>query len=131
MEKIKVTVLVVEDHTDTAKMLKEFLRHAGLQTMIAQTAAIAKIGVELFHPDVVVLDLSLPGFREACEFSRSLQKDGRKPFVLALNGWALPSYAAEAVASGCDFVLPKPFDLNHLLSVVKLAISMRRLPPAA
>jgi len=102
-------VLVVEDYADAREMCCEFLVLAGYR------AAEAKDGYEAVEkatellPDIILMDLSLPGM-DGLEATRKLRADDRTRAIpiVALTGHTLPEHLAAAKEAGCDSFLTKP-----------------------
>ena len=110
-----IRVLVVDDHPDVRDMMVAFLT---LRGFIVDSAADGSQAVELVrtvHPDIVLMDLSLPGVN-GWEVTRILKNDAktRTVRIIAVTAHALEREVAAARAAGCDGVLSKPFDLDAL-----------------
>lgn len=102
-------VLVVDDMVDGREICAEYLSFRGYRVATAADGheALAK-AFELL-PQVILMDLSLPGI-DGWEATRRLKRDERTRGipVIALTAHALPSYRDEALAAGCDAVVTKP-----------------------
>ncbi len=111
-------VLVVDDSqdsVDTAAVLLELLGH---RTLTATRGEVALELAETHFPDVVLLDIHMPGM-SGVDVARRLPRhpDGRRPFVIATTG--LPSGCFRVAEGTVDLVLPKPYDLGVLEAVLK------------
>jgi len=102
-------VLVVDDFRDGREMYAEYLSHAGFRVAEAEDGEEAVAKAQALLPDVVLMDLSLPGM-DGWEATRILKADPRTRHirVIALTAHALASYAESAIAAGCDGVVTKP-----------------------
>ena len=118
-------VLVVEDDTDIAGVLRRSLDKEGYDVRVALDgeAAIDEAGV--FEPDAVVLDLGLPRL-DGVEVCRRLRDDGDVPILILTARDALEA-RVEGLDSGADDYLVKPFDRDELLA--RLRALLRRRPP--
>jgi hypothetical protein len=104
-------VLVVDDNIDAAESVAMILRLDGHQVRLAHDGAEALRAAEQFEPDVVVLDIGLPGMNgyEVAERLRR-QARSRKPVLVALTGYAQESDRQRAAAAGFDHHLTKPVE---------------------
>jgi two-component system, OmpR family, response regulator MprA len=118
-------VLVVEDDTDIAGVLRRSLDKEGYDVRLAGDgeAAIEEAGV--FEPDAVVLDLGLPRL-DGVEVCRRLRSDGDVPILILTARDALEA-RVEGLDSGADDYLVKPFERDELLA--RLRALLRRRPP--
>jgi two-component system response regulator MprA len=118
-------VLVVEDDTDIAGVLRRSLDKEGYDVRVALDgeAAIDEAGV--FEPDAVVLDLGLP-LLDGVEVCRRLRDDGDVPILILTARDALEA-RVEGLDSGADDYLVKPFERDELLA--RLRALLRRRPP--
>ena len=118
-------MLVVEDDTDIAGVLRRSLDKEGYDVRVAPDgeAAIDEAGV--FEPDAVVLDLGLPRL-DGVEVCRRLRDDGDVPILILTARDALEA-RVEGLDSGADDYLVKPFERDELLA--RLRALLRRRPP--
>jgi two-component system, cell cycle response regulator DivK len=121
-------VLIVEDHEDTRLMLRTILElRGGISVVEAEDGEIAASLVESLHPDLILMDGTLPfvdGF-EATRRIRELASGFDVPIVF-LSGHAQPASEARAFASGCTDYLVKPFALGELERVLERHLSQER-----
>lgn len=112
-------VLVVDDNVDAAEMLAMILDLAGHQTMTAHTGPDALSAARDFHPEVVLLDLGLPGM-DGYEVSRRLRADPalRGAVLVALTGWGSQDDKRKSKEAGFDFHLTKPVKARELADVL-------------
>jgi len=107
-------VLVVDDNDDAASMLAMVLEGWGHEVSIAEDGRAAIAAVAEQHPEVVLLDLGLPGmsgYQVATHLRNSGERDLR---IVAVSGYGQPEDVARARAAGCDAHLAKPVDLEAL-----------------
>ena len=108
-------ILVVDDNTDAAESLALILRLRGHEVRTADRGQTAiEIGAE-FHPQVVVLDLGMPGLN-GYDTARRMRGEGwgRKALLVALTGWGQPEDVQRSADAGFDHHLTKPADLERL-----------------
>jgi CheY-like chemotaxis protein len=102
-------VLVVDDYEDNREMYSSYLEFAGLRVAEAVNGAEALSKTQDLMPDLVVMDLSLPGV-DGWQATRAIKQDPRTRhiLVLALTGHALEGTHESATEAGCDGFLTKP-----------------------
>jgi len=127
-------VLVVDDSADTRDTTALLLRLWGHDASVAEDGTTALDVFATFGPDVVLLDLGLPGM-DGFEVARSLRRmpSPRRPLVVSLSGYAGEEYRQRAIEAGCDLYWIKPAApaaLEELLQAQKAACSPRRKTPA-
>lgn len=112
-------VLVVDDNEDAAVGLAMLLEAVGNQTAVAQDGPAALEKMSAYEPDVVLLDIGLPGMSgyEVCRTLRD-QQSGRRPVVIALTGWGQEEDRRKSAAAGFDGHLVKPVSLEALQQVL-------------
>jgi len=118
-------VLIVDDEADTAETLAELLEEDGHHALAVHEGREALDVLESFHPDVVLLDIGLPGMDGYDVATRLRQRDPeRKIFVVAVTGYQTdPARLKEA---GFDEHLLKPPDLRRLRKLLAAPEGMRR-----
>jgi CheY-like chemotaxis protein len=118
--KVKRRVLIVDDNADAADTLASLVRTLGGD---ARTAADGPSGIQCaweFSPDVILLDIGMPGMDgyEACRRIRQAQL-GNRAFIVAISGWGQDGDKRRAAEAGFDAHLTKPADpvvLERLLA---------------
>jgi CheY-like chemotaxis protein len=102
-------VLIVDDFEDNREMYAQYLRFHGYEIAEADNGQEALKQAAALHPDVIVMDLSLPGM-DGWEATRRLkQEPGTRDIpVIALTGHALTGSEHTAREAGCDRFLTKP-----------------------
>ncbi len=118
-------VLVVEDDTDIADVLRRSLRNEGYEVKTSADGVEALDVAAGFVPDLVVLDLGLPRL-DGVEVCRRLRKDGDVP-ILMLTARAETEDRVTGLDSGADDYLVKPFERQELLARIRALL--RRRPP--
>jgi DNA-binding response OmpR family regulator len=118
-------VLVVEDDTEIADVLRRALRQEGHEVRSAADGVEALSLAEQFVPDLVILDLGLPRL-DGVEVCRRLRESSDVP-ILILTARAETGDRVEGLDSGADDYLVKPFERRELLA--RMRALMRRRPP--
>ena len=102
-------VLVVDDVEDGREIVAEYLSFRGYRLATAADGLEALEQAFTLAPDIILMDLSLPGI-DGWEATRRLKADPRTRHtpIIALTAHALQSSREEALAAGCDSVVTKP-----------------------
>ena len=116
-------VLIVEDNERNLKLVRDVLGFAGFATLEARTA---EAGIELARlqkPDIVLMDINLPGMTgfEALAALRADALTASIP-VLAVTAYAMKGDRARILAAGFDGYLEKPVDVRALPGQVEALI---------
>jgi CheY-like chemotaxis protein len=107
-------VLVVEDDAAIRALVAEVvLEEPGLQVLVARDGAEALARVEQVRPDLLLLDLQLPGLNGA-EVCRRLKGDPATAGVPVV-GFSAGFNEGTARAAGCDDFLAKPFEVDDVM----------------
>jgi len=108
-------VLVVDDNVDAAQMLAMLLDMYGHETRTAHTGAEALDAAATFKPEVVFLDIGLPGMN-GYEVARRLRSDPavRGMTLVALTGWGTEEDKSHALEAGFDYHLTKPVETTAI-----------------
>jgi two-component system phosphate regulon response regulator PhoB len=110
-------VLLVEDDADIRELIRYSLARAGFKVEEASDGGEALEKVMSFAPDLVVLDLMLPGMTglEVCQRLRSRPESARLP-ILVVSAKGNASDRALGLAMGADDYVTKPFSPRDLLT---------------
>jgi DNA-binding response OmpR family regulator len=117
-------VLVVEDEPQVAAMLNDVLTTLGYAVQLAETGADALQAVPEFKPDVVLLDMALPGIPGEIVLDRLHTSDAHLP-VIMLTGNQDPELARYVLERGAFDYIAKPFSLVRLREVLEAALVFR------
>jgi DNA-binding response OmpR family regulator len=120
-------ILVVEDEADIANAVAARLRSEGVRVEIAADGPSGVARCAELHPDLVVLDLMLPGF-DGLEVCRRIQRDRQVP-VLMLTARDDETDVIVGLAVGADDYLTKPFSMREL--VARVGALLRRAERSA
>lgn len=112
-------LLVVDDNQDAAASLAMLLRLLGNQVWIANNGLDALELAATHQPDMIFLDIGMPGM-DGYEAARRLrqQAEGKDTVLAALTGWDQQAYRSRAAEVGFDHYFVKPLDPNVLESLL-------------
>ena len=112
-------ILVVDDDPDGADSLAALLTLIGHDTVVANDGLAALVLADTFRPDVVVLDLGMPGI-DGFEVAERLRRTPMGPglLLIAATGWGHPEDRRRSLAAGFDHHLAKPVDLHQLAEII-------------
>lgn len=112
------TVLLIEDDPIIRQTVEYSLRRAGFDT---HTAADGPSGVEAakqVHPDLVVLDIMLPGF-DGYEVAAQIRADGNDAAIIMVTALDQERDKVRGLDAGADDYITKPFSMEELLARVR------------
>ena len=117
----QMRVLVVEDNKDAAEMMRKLLRAFGYQSFVAHDGSAALREVEEGRPDVVLLDIGLPGALDGWEVARRIrgQVHEKMPLIIAVTAYGTDDDRRKSEQAGINLHLTKPADPRQLQSVLR------------
>ena len=109
-------ILIVDDNRDAVDMLVLLLKLAGHKTFTAHDGVAAVEGAARLDPDVILLDIGLPGLNgyDVARRIREQQDQTRRPLLVALTGWGQDEDRHRSREAGFDAHVVKPVDLAVL-----------------
>ena len=111
-------VLIVEDNADQAQTLRLFLSMKGHRLEIAATGPAALDAARRMRPDVVLLDLGLPGL-DGFEVARRLREEhGNALRIIVISAYGSDNDRRQAQEAGCELHLVKPADPRFIESLL-------------
>ncbi|MGQ9426613.1 PAS domain-containing protein [Gilvimarinus sp. F26214L] len=115
-------ILVVEDHPDVAETLGLLLTEAGHRVTAADTGPAALEKADSFEPDIVLLDIGLPGM-DGYEVARRMRENPhtRGAVIAALTGYGQSSDREQARAAGFNAHFVKPVNFRALSAFINSA----------
>ena len=113
-------VLIVDDYQDAREMYAEYFVFSGFRTAEASNGLEAVQQAIELNPDIILMDLSLPGM-DGWEATRRIKVDQRTTHIpiIALTGHALPGSSESARNAGCDGFVVKPCLPDALVDEVR------------
>ena len=113
------TILIADDEFDNRAIASTILKKAGYAVVETTNAQDALAQAERSRPDLVLLDMSMPGL-SGWEAAPRFKRLGGPPMpILAFTAHALKGDEERALASGCDGYVSKPCSSAALLAVVR------------
>jgi CheY-like chemotaxis protein len=111
----RMRVLVVEDHPRQAESIAQLLRQAGHDAEVAADGPSAAAAAEARPPDVVLLDIGLPGM-DGWQLARRLKNlhGPKPPLIVAVTGYDGEEDRRRSREAGIDLHLTKPVDVAGL-----------------
>jgi len=114
------TILVVEDEIKIARLVRDYLEHAGFEVVVAGDGESAVASARGRKPDLVVLDLGLPG-RDGLEVTRELRRTSNVPIVM-LTARGEEADRIVGLEVGADDYVVKPFSPKELVARVRAVL---------
>ena len=112
-------VLIVDDNPTNLKLVAYLVRANGHEVDTAGDADAALAALRAQHPDVVLMDLQLPGV-DGLELTRRIKADPatRGIAVIAVTAYAMKGDREKALEAGCDEYVTKPIDTRALPGII-------------
>ena len=114
--------LVVEDDSNIAELLRLYLGKDGFEVMITADGSKAEASFDLFSPDVVLLDIMLPG-KDGWQICRDIRKKSSTPIIM-LTAKGETGDKVSGLEMGADDYVTKPFEVKELIA--RIHAVMRR-----
>src|SRR5215475_15103659 len=123
-------VLVADDQADIRESLRLLLKNEGFETQGASSPAEALAAIEAREFDAVLMDLNYTrdttsGQEGLDLLPRVLMIDGTLP-VIVMTAWSSVEVAVEAMRRGARDFIPKPWENNRLLAIIRTQIDLRQ-----
>jgi DNA-binding response OmpR family regulator len=115
-------ILVIDDNSAVVDILATHLRGAGYGVSSALTGDEGLKGFILARPDLVLLDITLPGEMSGIKVLKRIRAIDPASKVIMVTGNADPVLAREALELGATAYIDKPFDFAYLTRVVAFAL---------
>jgi DNA-binding response OmpR family regulator len=124
-------IFVVEDDRDIADLVVRYLEKAGWQTKVISSGADALAAARHSPPDLIVLDLMLPGLDglEVCRALRGNPATAAIPIIM-LTARAEETDRIVGLEIGADDYVGKPFSPNELVARIRALLRRAQRPPA-
>jgi two-component system alkaline phosphatase synthesis response regulator PhoP len=117
------TILVVDDEPKIVQLARDYLEHAGLTVLAAGEGRAALATARSAQPDLVILDLGLPGM-DGLDVARALRKESNVPIIM-LTARGEETDKLIGLELGADDYITKPFSPKELVARVRAVL--RRL----
>jgi CheY-like chemotaxis protein len=111
----KKRILVVDDNPRNLKLAFDVLEDAGYEVLEAVDAEEAQIMIDRNLPDLILMDIALPGMDGLTLTRKTKGKERTKHIrIIALTAFAMKGDDQKALAAGCDGYITKPIDIHQL-----------------
>jgi CheY-like chemotaxis protein len=118
MDHYSPRILVVDDNQDSSDMLADILGVYGMTAQAAYDGAEALLLSQAFEPDIMFVDLGMPGM-DGYEVARTLRaRSPERPFLVALTAWDDPESRARVREAGFDLHMAKPASLPLIVRTI-------------
>jgi DNA-binding response OmpR family regulator len=114
------TILVVEDEAKIARLVRDYLEHAGFLVIVTGNAGAAVASARGEHPDLIVLDLGLPD-GDGLDVTRELRRTSNVPIVM-LTARGEETDRVAGLELGADDYVVKPFSPRELVARVRAVL---------
>jgi len=121
----KGKVLIVDDAPDTLEIIEKLLNFEGYDVITAPTGEEGVKKVKEEKPDVVLMDINLPGI-DGTEALRRVRKINPLQCVVMLTAFATLDNAILALKEGASDFIKKPFENEHLIHIVNQSLEKYR-----
>jgi two-component system, cell cycle response regulator DivK len=113
-------ILLVEDHEDNRRIVRDLLTSAGYELIEAVTGEEGVAMAETGRPDLILMDIQLPGL-DGYEATRRIKANPalRQIPIIAVTSYALSGDDVKAREAGCDAYVTKPFSPRALLAKIR------------
>jgi DNA-binding response OmpR family regulator len=118
------SILIIEDETSLARNIKDYLEDDGLEARICDSGEAGLAAFAARKPDLVLLDLRLPGM-DGLAVLRTLRTQDPEATVIMMTAHGGDKVAVEALLAGAHTYLAKPVVLSELRRIVEHALSAR------
>jgi CheY-like chemotaxis protein len=108
-------ILIVDDNESNLRLMRAILDSEGYPVKSATDAEEALRLLQTWHPDLILMDIQLPGI-DGLELTRRLKRDPRysRIVIVALTAYAMKGDEGKARDAGCDGYITKPIDTRRL-----------------
>ena len=121
----KGKVLIVDDAPDTLEIIQKLLSYEGYEIILASTGEEGVKRVEDERPEVVLMDINLPGI-DGTESLRRIRRINPIQSVIMLTAFATVENAILALKEGATDFIKKPFENEHLIHIVNQSLEKYR-----
>ena len=113
-------ILVIEDQEDNRRIVRDLLTSAGYEIIEAVTGEDGVRFAETQRPDLILMDIQLPGF-DGYEATRRIKATPalRQIPIIVVTSYALSGDDVKAFEAGCDAYFAKPYDPIALLAKIR------------
>ena len=121
----KGKVLIVDDAPDTLEIIQKLFHYEGYDVLIASTGEEGVKKVEEENPEVILMDINLPGI-DGTEALKRIRTINPQQCVIMLTAFATVDNAIQALKEGASDFVKKPFENEHLIHIVSQCFEKHR-----
>ena len=122
------TILIIEDEPELVRVLRSYLEQAGYSVISANRGDTGLSTWEQRHPDLVILDLNLPGM-DGLDVARAIRRKSSTPIVM-LTARVEETDELIGLELGADDYIPKPFSPRVVVARVRALLRRAEVQPA-
>jgi len=116
-------ILIVDDEPKITRLVRDYLENAGFAVTVARDGREALMRARTERPDLIVLDLGLPGI-DGLDVTRALRRDAGVPIIM-LTARAAETDRVVGLELGADDYVTKPFSPRELVARVRAVLRRR------
>lgn len=114
-------ILIVEDNARNRRLLKVLLRSHGYRAIEARNGVEALEAVESDRPDLILMDIQLPGIN-GLELVKKIKDEFGDIPIIAVTAYAMKGDRERILSAGCDGYVSKPIDTRELPKIIAKAL---------
>lgn len=115
--KDKKMILIVDDQAGVRRLMAEALKEEDYDALLAANGLEALEVLKSFQPDLMLLDMKMPGMN-GLEVFQELKKYDYKTIVVMMTAYGDMELLTQAKKAGITYFLTKPFDINEMRSML-------------
>ena len=115
-------VLIVDDEPEVRQLLLEFLAGRGYDVRVAESGSAALVALGADHPDLVLLDVTMPDMDGVETLRRIVALQPSMPVIMVTANADIAT-TSKLLAMGAVDYIPKPFDLDYLDQAVSIQVA--------
>lgn len=118
--KMTKAILVIEDHEDNRRIIRDLLTSAGYEIIETKSAGEGVTAAEKHRPGLILMDIQLPDF-DGYEATRRIKANPSlcQIPIIAVTSYALSGDEVKAFEAGCDAYVTKPYSPRALLAKIR------------
>ena len=117
-------ILVVDDEVKACELLKRFLEKKGYDVIMSNSGEDALEKVKNLKPDIILLDIKMPGI-DGMEVLRRVRQFDYKTGIIMVTAVKDEGMGKDALKKGADEYITKPIDFDYLESSILVGLVMR------
>ncbi|KAA3662185.1 MAG: response regulator [Chloroflexi bacterium] len=125
---MQIRILYVEDHPQNMLLVRRIVEAEGYELLEAENGTVGWETAVSQKPDLILMDLHLPGAISGIELTKKLKQDDhlRSIPVIALTAYGHGAVEEMAMAAGCDDFLHKPADIRQIRAAIKQHLNLQQ-----